>query len=91
MAGSPQHATLVAATVATLTFDYDAGEVEVLNVDGAAAVYVRTDGTDPTVAGTGCDVLPAAIGYARLKVRTDGNTVVKLISSGTPKVSVKLL
>lgn len=91
MAGSPQHATLIAATVATLTFDYDAGEVEVVNVTGTSEVYVRTDGTDPTVGGTGCDVLPAAIGFVRIKVRTDGPTVVKLISAGTPKVSVKLL
>lgn len=91
MAGSPQHVTLVANTVATLTFDSDAGEVEVLNVDGADAVYVRTDGVAPVVGGTGCDVLPAAIGFVRLKVSTDGPTVVKLISAGTPKVSVKLL
>lgn len=91
MAGSPFHATLVANVVTTLTFDYDAGEVEVLNVDGAAAVYVRTDGVAPTVRGTGCDVLPAAIGVVSLKVRTDGPTVVKLISAGSPEVSVKLL
>lgn len=89
MAGSPQHSTLVAATVTTLTFDPDFNWVEVLNVDGAAAVYFRADSTAPTVGGTGCHVLPAAIGSLAVKVFTDGATVVKLISAGTPQVSVR--
>lgn len=89
MAGSPQHTTLVANTVATITFDTNYGRVEVLNVDGVAEVYVSTDGTTPTVAGTGFEVLPAAIGWSEFTDRTNGNTVVKLISAGTPKVSVK--
>ena len=90
MAGSPQHATLTADTVETFTFDEDYGSVEVLNVDGAAAVYFRTDGVDPTVEGDGCNVLPAAIGG--LVVTTpfgEWDGTVKAISSGTPKVSVR--
>lgn len=90
MAGSPQHSTLVASTVATFTFDSNYGRVEVMNVDGAAAVYVSTTGTNPTVAGTGFDVVPAAVGAAvELVDQTSGNTVVKLISAGTPQVSVR--
>lgn len=91
MAGSPQHLTLSAASVASLTFDSDFSTVEVMNVDGAAAVYVSVDGsTSPTVAGTGFHVVPAAVGAAlELPVLTNGNTVVKLISAGTPRVSVR--
>ena len=89
MAGSPQHATLVAAAVTTLTFDEDYGVVEVLNVDGAAAVYFTVDGSAPAVAQTGSHVLPAAIGGVEIEPVTSGVTVVKLISAGTPKVSVR--
>lgn len=89
MAASPQHATLVADTVTTLTFDQDFDQVEVLNVDGAAEVYFTVGTTAPTVGGTGCQVLPAAIGVLEFPVATTGATVVKLISSGTPKVSVR--
>lgn len=89
MAASPQHATLVASTVTTLTFNVDFNRVEVLNVDGAAEVYFTMDGTAPTVGGTGCHVLPAAIASCEAEPTTSGATVVKLISSGTPKVSVR--
>lgn len=106
MAAGPLHATLVASTVTTLTldlvdpvadlasFETPAGpRVEVLNVDGAAEVYFTTDGTtEPTVGGNGCHVLPAAIGAVEVADRTAGATsVIKLISSGTPKVSVRAL
>lgn len=90
MGASPQHYTLVAATSKTFTFDLNFGRVEILNVDGAAAVYISTDGSTPTVAGDGFDVLPAAIGAVELPDRTTtATTVVKLISAGTPKVSVR--
>lgn len=89
MAGSPQHATLVAATVTTFTFDVDYNSVEVLNVDGAAAVYFTVDGTTPAVATTGSHVLPAAIGGLQIFPPTGTVSVVKLISGGTPTVSVR--
>lgn len=89
MAGSPQHATLVATTVTTFTFDTDFTQVEVLNVDGAAAVYFTVDGSAPTVEGEGAMVLPAAIGGLVVPSARRGGTVVKAISSGTPKVSVR--
>ncbi|MER7331674.1 MULTISPECIES: hypothetical protein [unclassified Micromonospora] len=89
MAGSPQHVTLAAGTVTTLTFDEDFAQVEVLNVDGAAAVYFRADGLNPTVGGVGSHVIPAVIGGLIVPPKTTGNTVVKLISAGTPQVSVR--
>jgi hypothetical protein len=90
MAASPTHVTLGAATVATVTLD-DAyyNDVEVLNVDGAAAVYYTVDNGNPTVEGNGCNVLPAAIGGLTTPCREDGTVTVKLISAGTPKVSVR--
>jgi hypothetical protein len=87
----PQHVTLTADTVATVTLSVDADLVEILNVDGTAEVYVTVDGSVPTVGGDGAWVLPAAIGSLELKTYTAGATVVKLISSGTPKVSVGVI
>ncbi len=105
MAAGPLHWTLSAATVKTLTLDLvdpkqgnlSFGDpvkprVEVTNVDGAAAVYFTTNGADPTVGGDGCHVLPAAIGAVEVNDETPGATsVIKLISAGTPKVSVRAL
>lgn len=91
MTASPAHVTLVANTVTTVTLDGGYyGQVEVLNVDGMAAIYFTVDGADPTIEGNGCNVLPAAIGGLTVRVAdVDGSFVVKLISAGTPKVSVR--
>lgn len=93
------HGTLVANTVATASVTADSDiqvsnvateqstKVEVLNRDGTAEIYFTVDGTTPTVGGTGCYVLPAAIGaYSVEGVR--GSVTVKLISAGTPAYSV---
>lgn len=82
------HQTIVAATVDTVTFGVDFNEVEVLNRSGSAEIYFTVDGTTPTVGGTNCFVVPAAISSAIVGVPTVGPTVVKLISSGTPTYSV---
>lgn len=92
-AAQPVHVTLVANTPATVTLDKDYKSIDVCNVDGAAAVYFTVDGSTPTVAGTGTWVLPAVICSMEMTPRDDGDphsgpTVVKLISTGTPKVSV---
>lgn len=89
MAESPAHAQLVAGAVTTITLDRDYSRVEVTNVDGADAVYFRIGAAAPTVEGDGCEVLPAAIGSLEVDVFTAGKTVVKLISNGAPKVSVR--
>jgi hypothetical protein len=89
VAGSPQHATLAAGVVATLVFDKDFDRVEVLNVDGTAEVYFTVDGTTPAVGATGTQVLPAVITNLEVEPPSNANTVVKLLSLGTPKVSVR--
>lgn len=83
-----KHGTLVAATVTTVDLDDNVSAAEVVNVDGAAAIYFRVDGTNPTVAGDNCQVLPAAVGAA-LVVATPHAVEARLISSGTPKYCVR--
>ncbi len=89
MAGSPQHATLVANVVTTFTFDTDFAEVEVTNVTGTSVVWVTADGSTPVVGATGAHVLPAAVGFVVIRPGTSGNTVVKVLSAGTPTVSAR--
>lgn len=84
-----RHVTLTADTVATVTLDRQYGAVEVVNVDGAAAVYFTVDGSSPTVAGDGTIVLPAAVSGVEIPPGSDSPTVVKLISEGTPQVAVR--
>lgn len=100
-----KHLTLVADTVSTVELaapdpradltsfeDPPARRVEVLNRSGDAAVYFTTDGTAPTVGGDNTHVLPAAVSAVEVDDETPGPTcVVKLISAGTPAVSVRVL
>jgi len=83
------HGTLVAATVTTVTLDSDHNSVEVMNRSGSAEIFFTVDGTNPTVGGNDCDVLPAAINSIEAPAFKKGATVVKLISSGTPTFSVR--
>ncbi|MFJ4925280.1 hypothetical protein [Streptomyces sp. NPDC088736] len=80
--------TLEAGTVCTVHFPDDVDEVEVLSHDGVAAIYFTVDSSEPAVEGRASRVLPAAISSAQVEPPTAGPTVVKLISAGTPKVSV---
>lgn len=80
--------TLTANTVETFVFTDNVGAVQVVS-DGVAAVYFTTDGSEPTVAGDNCYLLPA--GTMAVDDRVTSNSprdVVKVISSGTPTVSV---
>lgn len=80
--------TLVASTQDTVTFTgADLTEVEIFT-SGTAAIYVRIGTGSATVAGTDCWQVPAVAGSSTLPVRTSGDTVIKLISSGTPTYSV---
>jgi hypothetical protein len=87
VAGSPQYATLVAATPTSLTFDQDFQAVTIINRSATDDVYARIGATDPAVATTGSYLVPARC-VRRLPVHTAGATVVRLISAGTPSVEV---
>jgi hypothetical protein len=96
-AESPKYATLVANTVATITFAADYPLVEVTSIDGTAAVYFTTDGTTPAAGQTGSEYLPAsanAFTVAKVDSAADNaprQTTVKLLSTGTPTVTVRTL
>jgi hypothetical protein len=102
MAAGPLYATLVGGVVTTLTLDVTdprqenlstvprKPRVEVLNITGTAEVYFTTNGVTPVVGADGTHCLPAAIGAVEVDDETVGPTsVIKLISSGTPKVGVR--
>lgn len=80
--------TLVANTVTTVDFADNVPAVEIIS-DGTAAVYYSVDGSTPTVGGANCYMLPA--GFVGIDVRRANVSVdsVKLISTGTPTVSVQ--
>lgn len=81
--------TLAANTVDTVTISRQHDPVEVWT-DGTAAVYFTVDGSAPTVGGNTTYEVPAGSPAVRdgVQVPASGNTVVKLISAGTPKYSV---
>lgn len=80
--------TLVANQVDTVTFqDRDLTEVEILN-DGTADIFVRIGTATPVVGSGSCWRVLAALGSTIIPVDTSGDTVVKLISVGTPTYSV---
>lgn len=80
---------LTAETVDTVTFEAYVPGIEIVT-DGTAAVYVTFDGTTPVVKGPNCHVLPAQACVRTIRGSGDrtAKPVVKLISSGTPTVSV---
>lgn len=85
--------TLSAATVDSVTFPKVDGLIEVW-ADGTAAVRFTVDGSTPTTAsGASSDYeIPAGAPGVRevnANLAGSGPTVVKLISAGTPKYSVR--
>lgn len=85
-----QTVTLVGAAVSTVTMNRDYEYIEVINVTGSAEVYFTVTGVNPTVGGNDCECLPA-VANARQTVRAFGTAAqaVKVISTGTPKVTVR--
>jgi hypothetical protein len=80
---------LAAAQVKTVRFAEDLNSVDVIS-DGTAAVYYTLNGSTPAVAGSNCYLIPAgAIGVDTREPPTSGPTLVKLISEGTPVISVQ--
>lgn len=85
-----RHVTLTAGDVTVVDLEHNFGRVEVLNRSGTAEVWFRVDGQPPEIGGDNTHVLPAAI--AGLDVPDDSpglSTVVRLISPGSPAVSVR--
>jgi hypothetical protein len=78
--------TLAAGIEDVVTFAGDPDTVEVLS-NGAADLYVSTDGAAATVAGANTYVLPAGGPCARA-IPSFSNSPVRLISAGTPTYSV---
>ena len=82
--------TLVAATVASVTLAGQVGKLAIINRDASTEFFFSLNGVDPTVGGDDCGVVLAKE-RVQLLARgplVSGNTVVKLISSGTPAYTV---
>lgn len=80
--------TLTASTVDTVTFtDRRASPLEVIN-EGATGLYVRTDGTNPTVGDADAIYVPPST--TRVVPNPEGGspTVARVISAGASKYSV---
>lgn len=86
-----KHATLGADTVDTVVLSADFARVEVINRDGAEEIYFTVDGPAPTVEGDNTHVLPAAVGglLVNASAASGSPTIVRLISTGTPKYTVR--
>lgn len=87
----PTHVTLTANTVATVVINGNFPRLDVFNQTASTVVYARGDGTDPTVAGDKCYpvfAVPAEDTDVPTAPNVDGTTTIKLISSGTPTVSI---
>lgn len=95
------HQSLTAAAVATFTLTSTPyTTLELVNRSGAAEVFVTFDQSVPAVGAANTLVLPAQAGLARRftlaevnalagkYANQNGNLIVKVISSGTPTVSV---
>ena len=96
MPARAQSGTLTAATVTTVTLTGAYSTVTVTN-QGTVPIYVRLDGTAPTVAGDDCLVVDAGdesvFGYRSTYDQgqpgtVNPGTVIKLISSATPTYTV---
>lgn len=88
MAQRAQHLTTVANTVATVVLASDYQTIDVVNISAGAAIYVRTDGVDPTIKGDECDVVVAALG-AFITVEAPGQTTeIRVITAAGTDVAV---
>lgn len=80
--------TLSAGVEEIVQFEQDIATIEIINLDGAAAVYFTVNEESAVVAGPRTQVLPAAINAVRYEPVESSATRVSLISAGTPKISV---
>jgi hypothetical protein len=92
MAVVAKHLTLVANKVAEATITSANGVVEIVNRSGTAEIYFTIGGPSelpvaPTIEGDDCLVVPEALA-SYVTTRAPASAVVKLVSTGSPKVSV---
>lgn len=77
---------MVANTEDKVIFFDNPSEVEIVT-DGTAKIYVTTDGSAATVGGDNTHIVPAIAGAKTLR-HWDPTAAVRLISPGTPTISV---
>lgn len=85
--------TLAASTVEEIIIPPGSGfnALRLSNRSGSAEIFYRLDGTDPTVGGAGCGLIPAAIGSQIISMPSvvAGIQALKIISTGTPTFGVE--
>ncbi len=90
--------TLTASTVTTVSLDEPYENIVVYNRSASTdEIWIRNDGTNPTVAGDDCYLVPAGKSVSipaitSIAQKADGSipgSTVKLISSGTPSFTVE--
>lgn len=82
--------TLTTNTVLTISASSSYTQARIVNMDGAAPIYVRTDGVDPESPWDDCEAMPAAIGFLIVRLTRKGvPSTVKMRSPGAPAYSVK--
>jgi hypothetical protein len=74
---------LTANTEHVIDFTSDLRQVEIGVVDPTAVVWVSVNGVAATAGGKHCYPLPAVTGTRKLDIPTQGNTKVRLITTGT--------
>lgn len=89
-----RHVTLVGSVVSTVTFTGNESRAQVINRSAVEAFCTLGDATNapaaPTVAGNDCDLVPGVIGGTlELRRQTSQPMVIKLISTGTPSLTVR--
>lgn len=75
-----QSGNTTANVVTTITFDTYYPKIEIIN-RGDTDLWIRADGTNPTVAGDECDIIPAHSYKDNIVNKNDANTIIKIISS----------
>lgn len=82
------HGTLTADEVTTVEIDAGYSSLEIVNRDMQGAIWVRYDGEDPEIAGSGSFVV---LGARTLSVgRRRSATLVKLVSDADRSYSVEV-
>ncbi len=85
-----KHVTLTANVPTTITLEANAGRIEVFN-RGTDDVWFTTDDTIPAADADDVHIVSGGSAVEVDDETAGKNSVIKLISAGTPKVSVRAL